>query len=45
MASTVVDCPFLGFTIRAGAMERMTLSVASTLLLEETAASQDLEVA
>ena len=41
MASTVVDFPVSGFVTRTGAMERTTLSVASTLLPEETAASQD----
>ena len=39
-ASTVVDFPFFGFFIRTGAMERTTLSEASTLLPEDAAASQ-----
>ena len=40
-ASTVVDFPFFGFFTRTGAMERMTLSEASTLLPVDAAASQE----
>jgi len=36
-----VDLPFFGFFIRTGAMERMTLSKASTLLPVDAAASQE----
>ena len=40
-ASTVVVFPFFGFFTRTGAMERMTLSEASTLLPVDAAASQE----